>query len=279
MDNNILSLLIGVGGILVGTVVTLAATHWSNKNSRALAMASGAFRHGIPTISFLGKDLVKNPIENTIWVLLCPKDAYHTVYSLSFGCWNKGDAVIDDPVFTVQGNSSCVRNVPTDALALKTVPAVIADSVKRSIVDLGNFNQISYRLPYISCNSSTKITDCFCFSPTLIQENLEVEDKCGTKMKLDMGLAFAYELSLSFLTREYSTVHSLLRFMCIGADDIAEAKELVKKTRVGGTNDNEHYYAFLKFGVNIRIEGEDKKIWYFMKDYHSDEFSMTVYKM
>ncbi len=240
--------------------------------------SSGALRHGIPTLYFLGKYLVKNPIENTIWVLLCPKDAHHTVYSLSFCAGNEGDAGIDEPVLTVQGNSSCVGDVPIDTLALKTVPAVLADAVKRSTVNLGKFNQISYRLPYISCNSSTEVTDCFRFSSTLIQENLDVVHKCGTKTRLNMGLAFAYELSLSLLTREYSTVHSVLRFMCIGADDITEAKELVKKTCVSGTNDNAHYYAFLRFGVNIRAEIEDK-IWYFMKDYHSDEFSMTIYKM
>lgn len=273
------NLIVGIAGIIIGAFIGAVFTWWSISQSRRLAVESGALKKAAPSIYFLKKDLFKNPIESIEFVLLCPKDAELSVFPLSFQVANEGDAPLDSPVFTIQGSIDCVKDVPADVLRKKIVPAVMAESYKRATVNLGNFNQISYMLPCIGNHAAIEVTDCFCFRNTVnVPVTGETKFSDGTKTKYKFSYSFSYLLSLSLLTKDYPTVQSDLRMMCLPADSIDEAKDLLEKDISKGNVSEKQYYAFSQFAIDKRVE-HDNKYWYFMKDYSEVGFIMKVFHM
>jgi|GEM_PF-6025609 len=273
------NLIIGIVGIIIGAILGAFFTWWSISQSRRIARESGAFKKASPSICFLKKDLFKNPIESTNWVLLCPKDAELSVYSLSFQVANEGDATIDSPVFTVQGSSDCIRNVPDDTFTVECIPGVMKDSFKRSIVNLGNLNQISYMLPYLGNNSAMELTDAFCFKNTMcIPITSEAVSKDGVKFKFSYKFSYSYILSLGLLTKDCPSVKCDLKMMCLPADTISEAKDLLAKELSTRSNGEKRYYAFLHFAIDNKIKSNNKYL-YLMKKYSEGGFKIEIYYM
>lgn len=274
------NLIIGiVGGAIFGAIFTW----WSISQSRRLAVESGALKKAIPLIYFLKqKDLtrnLRNPIGNTNWVLLCPKDANLTIYSLSFQVANEGDDLLDSPVFMVQGSIDCIKNTPEHLFKLECNPGVLKDSIKRSIINLGKFNQISYILPDIGNNSALELTDCFCFTNTV---NVPVAGEAlsldGIKVRYSAKFAFSYILSLGLLARDYPSIKHDLKMMCLPADSIEEAKDILGREISDRKGNNKKYYAFLKFGVEKKKKLGKENV-YFMKKYMEEGFDMKVIYM
>lgn len=273
------NLIIGIAGVIIGAILGAVFTWWSISQSRRIAKESGAFKRADPSIYFLRKDLLKNPIESTNWVLLCPKDAALTVYSLSFQVANEGDATMDSPIFTIQGSIDCIKDVPEDTYKFECVPGVMKDSIKRSIVNLGNFNQISYMLPYIGNKSAVELTDAFCFKNTLsIPVTSEAVSKDGVKLKFTFEYSYAYILSLGLLTKDYPSVKCDLNMMCLPADTIDEAKDMLAREFSKKPSDEKRYYAFLHFGIDGKIKNKNEYI-YSMKKYSEKGFNMAIYYM
>jgi len=273
------NLIVGVLGIVIGAILGAFFTWWSISQSRRIAREGGAFKKAAPSIYFLKKDIYRNPIEFTNWVLLCPKDADLTVYSLSFQVANEGDATLDSPVFTVQGSIDCIKNVPDDAYKFECIPGVMKDSIKRSIVNLGNFNQISYMLPYITKNTAAELTDCFCFKNTVsIPVTSEAVSKDRVKLKFTFEFSYSYILSLGLLTKDYPSVRCDLKMMCLPADSIDEAKDLLAREFSKRPTVEKEHYAFLHFAIDKKLK-HNSKYFYFMKKYSEEGFNMKVFYM
>lgn len=270
------NLIVGIVSIVIGAALGAFFTWWSIYQSRRIAVESGAFKKAVPSIYFLNKDLSKIPLESTTWVLLCPKDADSSTYYLSFQVANEGDAPLDFPVFTVQGSNNCIINAP-EAGCLKCVPGVMKDSIKRSIVDLGNFNQLSYMLSHVGSRTSTELTDPFCFNNTV---GIPVTNKSilkdGVKLKYTFKYTYSYRLSLGLLTKDYPSVKCDLNIMCMPADSIAEAKDLLSKELTEGRATGKKYYAFLHFEIDKKEKHNNKYI-YLMKTYSEAGFKMEVF--
>lgn len=273
------NLIVGIAGIIICAILGAFFTWWSISQSRRIARESGAFKKAVPSIYFLKKDLFRNPIESANWILLCPKDAEKAVYSLSFQVVNKGDAPIDAPVFIVQGSIDCIKSLPDDTYKFECVPGVMKDSIRRSIVNLGNFNQISYMLPYISNNSAAELTDYFCFENTVsIPVTSEAVSKDGIKLKCTFEFSYSYILSIGLLARDYPSVKCDLKMMCLPADTIDEAKDLLMRKFSKRKTNKKEYYAFLQFAIDKKLKHNDKNH-YFMKKYSEEGFNMKVFYM
>lgn len=269
------NLIVGIAGIIIGAI----STWWSISHSRRIAIESGALKKVAPSIYFFKKNIFRNPIESTNWILLCPKDAELTVYSLSFQVANEGDATLDSPVLTVQGSIDCIKDVPDNIFKHECIPGVMKESVKRSIVNLGNFNQISYLLPYIVNNSAVEITDFFCFINTVnIPAKGDVPLSDGTIAKYTVAYSFSYILSIGLLTKGYQPVKCDLKMMCLPADSIDEAKDILARVISKKTSHRKEYYAFLQFAIDQKVKYNDKYN-YFMKTYREKGFNMKVFGM
>jgi hypothetical protein len=217
---NIISIGIGIAGIFVGVIIAI----FSARHSRKLAQHSGAFRNPKLYLHLFTEALSnKSILPYSLCIVFSGNEQDKAIVPLTFHLANTGDASCEDAVFMIQGPNYCISE-SNDTLQLKAEPAVYQETFNRSVVNLGEFNQISYLLPQIYPKSAISLTDVFIFKQSINSATKNFQTSDGQIKKLSIHTMLTYPFTVTLLYKDNPGQSSSFNIECVIARSIEEAQ-------------------------------------------------------
>ena len=199
----------------LGALAGWAVASSTNRAARKLAEESGVLRRSKVHLSFLGVNPEQSGTRPSEWCLLHPEQSGEIAfYPLRFEIGNRGDVASEGSVLLVQASQFCIPDP-------RKLPVHFDKRIKRSVVDLRGFKQISYELPTLFPGSAVAVTDIFTIEPTMMDLSVPVTLKDGAA-RLSVEIQITYPFSATLLLTDAPSIQLAFELHCIPASTLSE---------------------------------------------------------
>jgi hypothetical protein len=215
--NTIVGTLIGLGGVLIGVMLT-------NRHTTKVAKASGAFRSARMRVRCLGVDLLSE--RGRDWCFLIPgTDNDSAVIPMEIHLINFGDAPCEGLVLTILISRYCIPD-NDEGLTFEVIPGVEEAETKKATVTLDGFRQLSLKLPLIRPRSAAAVTYPIRLIPTVDRPgSTDATTADHVKIRVGWRTTIAFPITITVLLRESPSLHYSWSIFAVTADNINDARQ------------------------------------------------------
>lgn len=228
---NQVNAIIGIVGAILGVLGLLVAWQTKRQDWR-IAEKSGSFRRPNLDLRIFGFSLGATEPHGRNWYLLYPSalSGESAVYELTFTIENRGDAVAEDVMFTLQCPKFCFPNDFGDLFARNIIPRV--QKIDHARDSVGNFALLSFMLPSISPGSAAAFDLPFLFEPVFGRSiDVKVPLKEGPTLGLKVQYDARYEFNMTIYSRDNHPQSYQMLIGTIRAGSLKEAIEAFIQNR------------------------------------------------
>jgi hypothetical protein len=139
---------------------------------------------------------------------------------------NNGDAACEGAVFVFQASKFAIPDTSNENVDYSVSPGVMKDSFKRSVVNIGPFNQVSYSLPPVPPKNGMTLTDMVVLSPSFevpVSTNATTAD--GVHVNVNLNFSYSIPVTITLLLKDAPSISYSVDLECVAADSTEQAQE------------------------------------------------------
>ena len=197
-------------GAVLGILATVLATWWANSTARRIAAQSGAFAKPVVSVNLLGEALTP---AGTKFRIRHPGAGGNVLVPLTIQIQNSGDRSVEDAVLVVQASKFAIP--PADGgLTHSVTPGVFKSDVQREVSELGNFRQVSIRVPPIHPQTQLTVSEPLVMSPTRLEKPVSARTKDGVDVTFNVRVDYAYHVGVTLLLKDSVPIQGSAEIGC-----------------------------------------------------------------
>lgn len=210
-------------GAAIGVITAVAVTWWANHKARKLAHETGAFARPDLSVWLFGCPL-HSPAQE--FVIRHPAEKGKVILPFRVQVRNRGARTADKAVLTIQANQSVLVS-KDDLVEHEIIPGVLGPNVDRSINDIGEFRQVSFRLPPIHPRSSAIVSEPFILDLTSMTVPVQAKTKDQFDISMNVQVDYSYVVGVTVFLNDVPPIQASARISCLAApslDSLIEAR-------------------------------------------------------
>lgn len=223
-DPNLINLIVGIVGILIGAIGIYIAIRTSREQWQ-IAERQGAFHKPRIGFAIFNCKLGQGYPDNERWYFIHPgKLEDFAAFPIEFNIYNAGDRITNEIFISIHVPNRIFWKSQLDGMESVTFPSLSDKDIQQSVDEIGNFTVISYALPPLSPTVACKLVIPFTFRPALKDFSVPLEVE-GLETTIDFQMLETNIVSVTIISGDLAPSYYQFSIGAISASNLAEGIE------------------------------------------------------